>query len=105
MQRRLSGPGVCYARRCATIRAGAWFMSELGFIIMCQSTDAFGRISYPGLVALFALGNMAHYSFATLYLVVLTSMSGCCLWCTEHWILREMTLAVPQCLAQYLVFF
>ena len=41
-------PGVCYARRCATTGAGAWFLSEPGFIIMCQSTEAFGRISYPG---------------------------------------------------------
>ena len=38
----------CYARRCATTGAGAWSMAEPGFIIMFQSTEAFGRISYPG---------------------------------------------------------
>ena len=52
-----------------------------------------------GLLALLALGNVAHYSFAILYLAVFTSMTGCCMWNAEHWIIREMPLAVPQCLA------
>ena len=68
MQRRLSVPGVSYARRCATTGAGAccvdgflWgdmgcgcsfskqplVQAEPGFIIMCQSTEAFGSIPCP----------------------------------------------------------
>ena len=35
---------------------------------MCQSTENFVRISFPGLLALFALRKMTHYSSATLYL-------------------------------------
>ena len=35
-----------------------------------------------------------------LYLAVFISMSGCCVWDAEHWILREVTLAVAQCLAR-----
>ena len=35
-----------------------------------------------------------------LYLAVLSSASGCCLWRLEHWILREMTLFGAQCLAR-----
>ena len=60
-----------------------------------QSTDAFGRMSFPGfLLALFALGDLVHYSSTTVYLAVHSSVFGCCLWNTVHWILREMTLSV-----------
>ena len=45
-----------------------------------QSTDV---SSFPWfLLALSALGNMAHFSSTTLYLAVYSSVSGCCLWNT-----------------------
>ena len=59
-----------------------------------QSADAFGRMSFPWfLLALFALG-MVHDSSTTLYRAVYSSVSGCCLWNTVHWVLREITLSV-----------
>ena len=45
-----------------------------------QSTDVF---SFPWfLLALSALGNMAHFSSTTLYLAIYSSVPGCCLWNT-----------------------
>ena len=43
--------------------------------------------------ALFARGNLVHYSSTTLYLAVYSSVLECCMWSTEHRILREMTLS------------
>ena len=67
----------------------------------------FGRFSSPGLLALFALGHMAHYSFVTLYLAVFTSCLGVAV-VYGTWILREMTLALGStmdtCSASELVF-
>ena len=46
------------------------------------------------------------WKYGTLFLCDLVSgslyldVSGCCIWNAEHWTLREMTLAVPQCLAR-----
>ena len=61
-----------------------------GFIIIWQSTEAFGRVSFPGLLALFALEIWCIISFDLVsgsYLfyvwVLLVEYS--------HWILREMT--------------
>ena len=96
MQRRLSVLGVCYSRRCATTGAGAWFMSELGFLIMSQTTEASGQILIL-VVRTWKYGTLFLYDLVS---AVFTSTSGCCLWCTELWILWEMTLAVPQCLAR-----
>ena len=90
----------CHARCCATTGAGYGLR-----LSRCTSSSAIPRglleeFLILGLLALFALGNMAHYSSATLCLAVFSSMSGCCMRNGEHWILREMTLAVPQCLAR-----
>ena len=60
MQRRLSTPGFCHARRCATTGAGPCFMAKSGYIIKRQSTEAFGRISYPGFAR--AVGTWKHGS-------------------------------------------
>ena len=102
MQRRLSVPGgVCYARRCATTGAGAWFMSELGFIIMGQSTEAFGRTSFPEFARVVRTWKLWHN--IPLRLCTWQSLLRClgvCLWCTENWTLPEMTLAVPPCLVR-----
>ena len=46
-----------------------------------------------GVHVLFAWRNLVHYSSTTLYLAVYSSVFGCCMWSTEHWILREMTLS------------
>ena len=62
-----------------------------GFIMKSQSTEAFERISFPRFArAVRTLKNGAlflsdHVSGS------LSLMSGCCLWNTDHWILREMT--------------
>ena len=59
--------------------------AELEYIIMRQSTEAFGFVCSFGLLALFALGKCC----TNLLLPVsgsLFSVSGCCLWNTEHWI-------------------
>ena len=100
MQRRLQFLWSCHARRCATTGAGAGLWLSRGTSSCARPRRLFGRLSYPGLLALFALGNMAQYSSTTLYLAVFTSMSGCFVWDAEHWILWEMTLAVAQCLAR-----
>ena len=47
---------------------------------------------------------MLHYSFTTLYLAVTCSVSGCCLWNTEIWILREMTSSMGACLARLWIY-
>ena len=55
-----------------------------GSIVVRQSTEAFGRVSFPvSLHALFALGNMVHYFFTTLYQAVLCPVFGRCMWGTE----------------------
>ena len=53
-----------------------------------------------GVHALFARGNLVHYSSTTLYLAVYSSVFGCCMWSTEHWILREVTLSGVHCLVR-----
>ena len=61
-----------------------------GFIIVWQSTEAFGRISFPGLLALFALEIWCIIPFdlvsgSYLFYVWVLFVEYC------HWILREMT--------------
>ena len=82
---------------CFFLVAGRHAVLPLGRLSRAfgQSADAFGRMSFPWfLCALFALGNMVPCSSTTLYLAVYSSVSGCCLWNTVHWILPEMTLSV-----------
>ena len=59
-----SRPSLCNDRS----RRGAWVMAEPGYIIKCQSTEAFGRNSYPG----FALAFRT-WKYGTLFLYVLAS--------------------------------
>ena len=71
--------------------------AELEYIIMRQSTEAFGFVGPFGLLALFALGK---WCIILLLLVSgsFSSVSGCCLWSTAHWMFLEITLSVVQCL-------
>ena len=53
---------------------------------MFQSTDAFGRISYPEfarVVRTWQNGALFLHDFVS---GSLSSVSGCCMWTTEHWI-------------------
>ena len=72
--------------------------AELEYIIMRQSTEAFGSFSVPW--ACSRCSHLGKWCIILLLLVSgsLSSVSGCCLWNTEHWIFREMTLSVAQCL-------
>ena len=51
------------------------------FIIMCQSTEAFVRTSFPGLLGRFALEIWCILPF-DIVSGSLSSVSGCCLWKT-----------------------
>ena len=92
-------PGFCHARCCATTGAGYGLWLSWGTSSSASPRRLLDEFLILGLLALFALGSMAHYSLAILYLAVFTSTSVCCMW-NEHGILREMTLAVPQSLAR-----
>ena len=76
---------------------GTWSSAEPGLIIICQSTEALEEF-IQGLLARFALGNMVHHSFKTLYLAVTCSVSGCCMRNTENWVIQEIS-SRGQCLA------
>ena len=58
----LSCPSLC------NDRSRAWFVAEPGFIIKSQSTEAFGRIVFPGFARAVRTLKMVHYSSPTMYL-------------------------------------
>ena len=99
MQRRLQFLWSCHARRCATTGAGAGLRLSRG-----TSSCARPRRLLEDFLIL-GCSRCSHLEIGTvflydLYLAVFISMSGCCVWDAEHWILREVTLAVAQCLAR-----
>ena len=84
--------------------------AELEYIIMRQTTEAFGGPSFPGFARVVRTWKMVH-----LFLDDLVSGSFflgvwvLCMWITGLPFFREMTLSVAQCLVrrwfQYLVFY
>ena len=75
--------GVLSRPSFATTVAGARVMAEPGYIIKRQSRRLLEGFLILGLLALFALGEMLHYSSTTLYLAAFSSVSGCWMWNTD----------------------
>ena len=51
------------------------------------------------LLALFAPGKMVHYFLTPSYLAVTRLVSGCCMWITANWILRETDSGYMFCIS------